>query len=398
LPAIEGRSKEGHMSLPRAEYEERIRRVRNLAAEKDLDFIFVYFDEFNVTNGRYLTGWCPSVERGAVIVSGYCEPFLVGGPEAGPFARLESMIKETVSSLVFMVPEEEYPGADLYTFPQIADRYFKGRKIHQVGVVGMNAIPWMIYSQLIEELPGADVVNVTDEFERLRYVKSPWEIEMIQEAYRAADAGFQKLSDAIVDGRREYEAAAEAEYACRRLGCDGWGYRTIIGTAERSVGIIPAASDRVFRTGEIVITGLAPRFNGYNATACAPCVVGNQPNDVQQRWIRDVTEALFLTRDAIRPGLTGTQIDAVPRGFLERKGYGPYMPMPFVHSTGLFEYEKPFFGPSSPDVIAEDMVLCIDIAMFGAPEVPGIRAETGYRVTRDGAVALSPFMEGIFKG
>jgi len=385
------------MSLPRAEYEARIGKVKKLVDKKGLDFIFVYFDEFNVMNGRYLTGWCPSVERGAVIVSNYCAPFLVGGPEAGPFARLESAIKETVSSLVFMVPEEEYPGADLYNFKQIADRYFKGQKIRKVGVVGINAIPYLIYSQLVKELEGASVENVTDDFERLRYVKSAWEIEMTQEAYRAADAGFRKLAEAIVAGKKEYEAAAEAEYAVRKMGCDGYGYRTIIGAAERSIGIIPAASDRVFRTGEIVITGLAPRFNGYNATACAPCVVGNKPTDIQKKWIADVSEALFLTRNAIRPGLTGKQIDAVPRKFLTDRGYGPYMPMPFVHSTGLFEYEKPFFGPSSNDVIAEDMILCIDVAMFGSKEVPGIRAETGYRVTRDGAVALSTYMEGIFR-
>ncbi len=373
-------------------------KVRQLVDRKGLDFIFVYFDEHNVMNGRYLTGWCPSVERGAVIVSPYCEPFLVGGPEAGPFARLESCIKETVSSLVFMVPEEEYPMADLLDFSQITGRYFRGKKIRKVGVVGINAIPYLIYSQLVKELEGASVEDVTDDFERLRYVKSAWEIEMIQEAYKAADAGFRKLSDAIVAGKKEYEAAAEAEYAVRKMGCDGLGYRTIIGAAERSIGIIPAASDRVFRTGEIVITGLAPRFNGYNATACAPRVVGNKPNQTQKRWIADVCEALFVTRNAIRPGLTGKQIDAVPRKFLTEKGYGEYMPMPFVHSSGLSEYEKPFFGPSSNDVIREDMVLCIDIALFGHKEIPGIRAETGYRVTPSGVETLSSYMEGVLKG
>jgi Xaa-Pro aminopeptidase len=66
----------------------------------------------------------------------------------------------------------------------------------------------------------------------------------------------------------------------------------------------------------------------------------------------------------------------VPREFLRAQGYGDYIPMPFVHSSGLSEFEKPFFGPNSDDVIQENQVLCIDIAMFGHPEVPGIRAET----------------------
>ena len=206
------------MSLPQKEYEARIAKARALVDEKGLDFLFVYFDEFNVMNGRFLTGWCPSVERGAVIVSNYCPPFLVGGPEAGPYAKLDSAIKETVSSLVFMVPEEEYPGADLLSFSQITGRYFQGRKIRKVGLVGLNTVPQLIYSQLSSELGDAQIVDVTNEFEKLRYVKSEWELEMTAKAFAAADDGYRALAAGVKAGRPEYEAAAAAEYAARRAG------------------------------------------------------------------------------------------------------------------------------------------------------------------------------------
>jgi Xaa-Pro aminopeptidase/Xaa-Pro dipeptidase len=127
-------------------------------------------------------------------------------------------------------------------------------------------------------------------------------------------------------------------------------------------------------------------------------VVGGRPNETQKKWTADICEALFITRDAIRPGLTGRLIDAIPRKFLQSRGYGDYMPMPFVHSSGLCEYEKPFFGPSSDDVIQENMVLAIDIALFGHKEIPGIRVETGYRVTSSGVVPFSPQMEKLMKG
>ena len=112
------------MSLPKEELASRIEKTKKLIEEQNLDFVFIYFDEYNVMNGRYLTGWCPSVERGAAIVSNYCDPFLIGGPEAGPYAKLESAISETVSSQVFMVPEEEYPMADIYDFGQISAQFF----------------------------------------------------------------------------------------------------------------------------------------------------------------------------------------------------------------------------------------------------------------------------------
>jgi Xaa-Pro aminopeptidase len=384
------------MSIPNSEMEGRARRALRLAEENGADFLFVYYDEYNVMNGRYLTGWCPTIERGAVIISRFRDPFLIGGPEAGPSARLDSDIKEIVSSQVFMVPEEEYPGAEILSFRQIAERYFGGAKIERIGMVGANTVPHSIYAQLTEEMPTAEIVDLTDEFETLRYVKSPWEREMVQKAYEIADASFRRLEDSVTDGRREYEAAAEAEYAARKAGADGFGYRTIVGSGERAIGIVPPATERVFRSGEMVLLGVAPRYNGYNATACAPAIVGNRPTKTQKRIIENVYRALLLTRDAIRPGLTGREIDRVPREFLRAQGYGDYIPMPFVHSSGLSEFEKPFFGPNSDDVIQENQVLCIDIAMFGHPEVPGIRAETAYWVTMRGVECFSPFMEQLF--
>lgn len=385
------------MSLPDNEFKSRIEKVNEIASKKDLDFVFVYFDEYNVMNGRYLTGWCPTVERGAVIISKYCEPFLIGGPEAGPYAKMESKIKETVSSLVFMVPEEEYPGAEILSFNQISKKYFWGKTIKKIGLVGTNSLPLQIYTQLKNELPETEFLDITKDFEILRYIKSQWEIEMTQKAYEIADKGFSKLMDSIVEGKREYEAAAEAEYVVRKMGGEGYGYRTIVGTAERAIGIIPPASERIFQNGEIVLTGLSPRFNGYNATACYPVVVGRKPNKIQDKFIKDVCEALFVTKEALKPGITGTEIDSFPREFLIKRGYEKYMTMPFVHSSGLCEFERPFFGPTSKDIIQENQVICIDIALFGHKDIPGIRVETGYRITKTKAEPFSRYMEKIFE-
>jgi len=383
------------MSLPKYELDARLIKAKEIIEKYKLDFMFVYFDEYNVMNGRYLTGWCPTVERGAVVLSNYCDPFLIGGPEAGPYAILESAIKDAVSCAVFMVPEEEYPLAEILDFKQISEMKFGGRTIKRIGVVGTNTVPWQIYSQLEKGNPGAEMIDVTNEFEKMRYVKSAWEIGQIKESFLIADKAYRALKLNILEGNREYEAAAEAEYAIRMMGGDGLGYRTIVGTAERSIGIIPVYSDRIFRNGEIVITGVAPRFNGYNSTACCPVVVGGQPDDFQKKWIDDVSQALYLTKQALKPGLTGTEIDGVPRKYLLSKGYEKYMEMPFVHNCGLCEFEKPFFGPSSENILEENQVICIDIALFGNERIPGIRMETGYLITKDGCLPMSDYMEKV---
>lgn len=69
----------------RQETENRLAGVRKILADKGLDAALVYFDELNVANGWYLTGWCGQFEKGAVLVPIKGEPILLGGPESEPF-------------------------------------------------------------------------------------------------------------------------------------------------------------------------------------------------------------------------------------------------------------------------------------------------------------------------
>lgn len=46
-----------------AETEKRLAEVRKILKAKGLDAALIYFDELNVANGWYLTGWCGQFER-----------------------------------------------------------------------------------------------------------------------------------------------------------------------------------------------------------------------------------------------------------------------------------------------------------------------------------------------
>ena len=45
--------------LANDERDKRLAAVRSIMAAHDLDISLVYYDEFNIGNGWYLTGWCP---------------------------------------------------------------------------------------------------------------------------------------------------------------------------------------------------------------------------------------------------------------------------------------------------------------------------------------------------
>ncbi len=60
------------------ESNQRVARVRELLKAKNLDLALVYYDEFNIGNGWYLTGWCPQFESGAVLVPREGDPEVAG--------------------------------------------------------------------------------------------------------------------------------------------------------------------------------------------------------------------------------------------------------------------------------------------------------------------------------
>ena len=112
-----------------AETEKRIAKVREILRAKNLDAALIYFDELNVANGWYLTGWVGQFEKGAVLVGRDGTTMLLGGPESEPFAKQSSAIHDTRCFKVFMVPDEEYPLATIIGFEELfAELNVLGRK------------------------------------------------------------------------------------------------------------------------------------------------------------------------------------------------------------------------------------------------------------------------------
>ena len=53
----------------------------------------------------------------------------------------------------------------------------------------------------------------------------------------------------------------------------------------------------------------------------------------------------------------------------------------------MIEFEPPIFGPSSPALLKENMIISIDIPLFHTPW-GGLRIEDGYLITATGAEPL----------
>ncbi|OGV51302.1 MAG: hypothetical protein A2017_20005 [Lentisphaerae bacterium GWF2_44_16] len=382
--------------LETSECVERIAKVKELLKKEKLDLALVYYDEFNIGNGWYLTGWCPQFESGAVLISRKGKAMILGGPESEPFAKLDSTITETRNFPVFMVPDEEYPNATIIDFPKLfKELNAELGTVKRVGLVGAGRMPAACYRQIVEGFKGVELVDITEEYVQFRFMKSKWEIKQIREAFKLADFAYEAMKKKIASGVSEIEIAAAGEYAARSRGASGFGFGAIVGSGVRSNAVVPTASSKKAKKGEMVMIGLAPKVKGYAGVMGDSLPVNGKYTAKQKECMRHLREAFRLTKKMLVPGKTGREIDAPARAYFEKTGLSKYLVCPFVHTIGLHEAESPFFGPGSKDVLKPGMTVCIDVSFFGHPEFNGVRIETGYEITVKGAVPFSKMMDEL---
>ncbi len=382
--------------LGTAERDARLAKVRDILAGNGLDAALVYYDEFNLGNGWYLTGWCPQFESGAVLVPLKGEPMLLGGPESEPFAKRDSAITETRNFPVFMVPDEEYPNATIIDFPALFRELTRGgKRLKKVGLVGGDRMPAACYRQIVEGFTGVKLVDITNEFVRLRYMKSPWELRQIRAAFAMADDCYDAMKKAIKPGVSEIEVAAAGEYAARRRGATGFGFSAIVGSGPRSNAVVPTASAKKLKASEMVMIGIAPKVQGYAGVVGDSLPVSGKCSRKQAEAVKHLKEVFQLTKEKLVPGNTGREIDAPGRAYFEKHGLLKYLVCPFAHTIGLHEAEAPFFGPNGEDPLKPGMAVCVDVSFFGHPAWNGARIETGYEITAKGAVPFSKKMDRL---
>jgi len=158
---------------------------------------------------------------------------------------------------------------------------------------------------------------------------------------------------------------------------------------------VPTATNRKLTAGGLLLFGYSFRYNGYCCAVGNTLVIGDEPTKEQAQVLSDLAEAFALTKEALKVGSTGKEIDAPARKFFDEKGYLNYLICPFAHTIGLFEAEAPFWGPNSEDVLEENMTVCVDISFFNHPVFYGVRIETGFKMTADGAIPFSSFIEDL---
>ncbi len=240
---------------------------------------------------------------------------------------------------------------------------------------------------LTEELEGVELVPMDQPVQRLRRVKDPSELRLIEQAQEAADQAFDAILDRIALGVTEQQVAIELELAMRRAGADGPSFRSIVAFGGNAAEPHHRPSHRALEEGDVIKMDFGALSSGYHSDMTRTISFGEPPAEL--RKIHDIVrEAQQVGIDAVRAGARAREVDLAARMVIEEAGYGERFGHGLGHGVGLQIHEGPWFHAKSEDVLPAGAVMTVEPGIY-VPGLGGVRIEDMVEVTGEGCRAIA---------
>jgi len=220
-----------------------------------------------------------------------------------------------------------------------------------------------------------------------RAVKEPEEVERIRAAAVLADEVYGWLREWGIVGRREREVAVALEHEMRRRGAQDPSFSSIVASGPR--GALPHASPGLEEIARdtLVTLDIGVRLDGYCSDCTRTWATGELPDDLAEAY-ELVRRAQAAALDAVRPGPTGREIDAVAREIIEQAGHGEHFGHGLGHGVGLEVHERPRLARTGTEALVPGNVVTVEPGVY-LPGRGGVRIEDLVVVTEHGTDVLT---------
>jgi Xaa-Pro aminopeptidase len=356
----------------------RVEAVSEALEASDLDGLLLWKDE----NVRYLTslraqliaGKMTSL-NGVLLTRGNDPVLLCSGGEIDKASMGMSWLS-AAHPIPIMEQRELVEGFVAATLaPLLADGGI------DAGRLGVDQVNFSLVESIRDRLPDIELADGDTLMQRVRLVKSPDELAIIEEACAIGDAVTQRALDATRAGRRENEIAGDAMQTLYHLGGEMAHVITpFVASGEHMSPPHRICTDKLVRNGDLCFIDIGAMWNGYFADIGRTTIVG-KPNAMQKRVYRAVYEGLMAGVAVMRPGsTTGDVADAVV-ATVAQHGFAEHLFSLFIgHGIGMGANEPPYIGETMPGSTMVELRPGMVFAVEPLVWVPDVRGGGGVRI------------------
>lgn len=386
------------LKIGKEEFSSRIEKVKEKMDENDIDLLFVYGDEYRCENLRYLSNYWPLFERGMLAIGKNRDPILLVSPECEHLAREMSawkdirLIREIGMSYV---PEEVgFTNIEFTTIPEVADVIVDNKKINKFSICGIDAMSVVLYNQILSFFRDSKLINGDNLLYDLRIIKSPNEIEILKKAWEICDIGYKAILDADIVGLTEIQAAAIGEKAARDAGAEHIVF-SVFASGGRTNTVIGRPTEKRIVKGEMIMSALAIRYEGYVASNEWPFVAGYKPSSKQSEFIYHLVKAEDIGIKSIKKGIKAGEVIKKISKYFKDNNLEKHDLYPPIHGNGLAEAESPYPDENSEYEFIPGMGINFDVSLFGVPNIGSNRVEEGFIVSNNELIPLSKLITNL---
>ncbi len=374
-------------TLPKEEYEDRYRRVREAMGQEGIDLLLVTEQE----NVEYLSGYLSchwflhGIVPGVVLFPLYGEPCLILPNFWLGTAQKKSWIQEIHTHANSHSQPDSF--SDLVIEVVRKHRWQKSVIGYEAGQEMTLGMPIQQFDAIRSGLTSATWLPGGQSLWAARMLKSPLEISLLTEAAQGSCRTLQRVRGSAQAGMRESEIGQLIRKYHIEEGCEDRQLLNVRCGAPRYSMTDTLPEDRSIQPGEMMILDVGMQRKCYWSDT-ARCASVGKPSTHYLEVYAAILEAQQLALSTISDGVPASAPYHAARSVLDKAGFGVHIDM-MGHGIGMSIYEPPMLSPIVHDTLRAGMVLCVE-PWITLPNDGGVFClEETVAVTQDGYQKLT---------
>ncbi|NNE66816.1 MAG: M24 family metallopeptidase [Pyrinomonadaceae bacterium] len=171
-------------------------------------------------------------------------------------------------------------------------------------------------NELVKSIPERRLRNASPIFARMRLVKSPYEIKILQHSIDITTEALMRSMGMVSKANFEYEVQAELEFTFRRRNAEYWGFPSIVGCGPNATTLHYIESQGGIRKDDLLLMDVGAEFDHYTADITRTFPVDGKFSKPQKEIYQIVYDAQEAAARTLKPGSTFGRASSAARNVI----------------------------------------------------------------------------------